>query len=105
MSLAKIAQTCGINANVLGNWMRLYERGKPAGAAPRGEPIEMPASPAFMAVQMDPAGAARPANAGLDVVVRLPNGVTVEVHGYNSDGTVTLIEALGRVRCSVSTNG
>jgi transposase len=105
ISLAKIARTCGINANVLSNWMRSHEHGKPtAGAVPCGEVIEMPA-PAFVEVQLESAATAPPAVAGLDVQVRLPNGVAVEMRGHDLDGALKLIEALGRVRCSVSTKG
>ena len=102
LPLAKIARICGINANVLSNWMRLHERGKPGGTAPRGEVIEM-ATPAFVAVQMPSTSAAQPVASGLDVQVRLPNGVTVELSGYDPGGAIRLIEALGRVRCSAST--
>ena len=104
LSLAKIARACGINANVLSNWMRLHERGKSGGAAPRGEVIEMPAQ-AFVAVEVASTAAARAETRGLDVQVRLPNGVTIALSGCDSDRTARLIEALGRVRCSASTKG
>lgn len=104
LSLAKIARACGINANVLSNWMRLHERGKSGGAAQRGEVIEIPA-PAFVAVEVESTAGARAETRGLDVQVRLPNGVTVALSGCDSDGAARLIEALGRVRCSASTKG
>lgn len=47
VSLAKIARTCGINANVLSNWLRQHERGKGGAVAARGDVIEMPATSAF----------------------------------------------------------
>ena len=53
VSLAKIARTCGINANVLSNWVRQHERSECGTAAPQGEVIEMPAAPAFVAVHID----------------------------------------------------
>jgi len=53
VSLARIARTCGINANVLSNWVRLHERGKAGGASVSGDVIEMPAAPAFLAVQAE----------------------------------------------------
>ena len=105
LSLAKIARACGINANVLSNWMRLHERGKSGGAAPRGELIEMPTAPAFVAVEVESTAPAQAETRGLDVQVRLPNGVTVALSGCDSDGAARLIEALGRVRCSASTKG
>jgi transposase len=105
VSLARIARTCGINANVLSNWMRLHERDSAVGAPrPRGEVIEM-AAPAFVAVQVEAAPGVQPEPSGLDMQVRLPNGVTVDMHGHTPDGAIRLIEALGRLRCSASTKG
>ena len=101
VSLAKVARACGINANVLSNWVRLHERGNGAGAQSRGEVVEMPA-PAFVAVRMEPAPA-QPEESAMGVLVKLPNGVTVEMNGYDPDGAVRLIEALVRLRCSAST--
>jgi transposase len=104
VSLAKIARTCGINANVLSNWVRQHERGKCGAATPRGEVIEMPAASAFVAVQVDSAPPApAPVAPTLDVQVRLPNGATLDLHGADLDGVLKLIEGLGRLRCSAST--
>jgi transposase len=104
VSLAKIARTCGINANVLSNWVRQHERSKCGAAAPRGEVIEMPAASAFVAVQVDAAPPEPvPATPTLDVQVRLPNGATLDVRGADLDGLITLLEGLGRLRCSAST--
>ena len=106
VSLAKIARTCGINANVLSNWVRQHERSKCGAAAPQGEVIEMPAASDFVAVQIDspplpPTPA--PAAPALDVQVRLPNGATLDVRGADLDGAIKLLEGLGRLRCSGST--
>ena len=104
VSLAKIARTCGINANVLSNWVRQHERGKCGAAARQGEVIEMPAASAFVAVQVDSAPSApAPVAPALDVQVRLPNGAALDVHGADLDGVLKLIEGLGRLRCSAST--
>lgn len=107
VSLARIARTCGINANVLSNWVQQHERGKSGVAAPRGDVIEMPAASAFVAVQVDPVpsvpSAPAPAAAMLDVQVRLPNGATLDMRGADLDGVLRLIEGLGRLRCSAST--
>jgi len=106
VSLAKIARMCGINANVLSNWVRQHERSKCGAAAPHGEVIEMPAASAFVAVQFDspplpPASA--PVAPALDVQVRLPNGATLDVRGADLNGVIKLLEGLGRLRCSAST--
>lgn len=102
VSLAKIARTCGINANVLSNWLRQHERGKGGAVAARSDVIEMPATSAFVAVQVDSA-ASPPPPRPLDVQVRLPNGTTLDVRGADLDGVIKLIEGLGRLRCSAST--
>ena len=106
VSLAKIARTCGINANVLSNWVRQHERSKCGAAAPRGEVIEMPAASAFVAVQIDsalPTPTPAPVAPALDVQIRLPNGATLDMHGADLDGVIKLLEGLGRLRCSAST--
>jgi transposase len=104
VSLAKIARTCGINANVLSNWVRQHERVRCGAAVTRGDVIEMPSRSAFVAVQIDsvpPAPA--PAAPALGLQVRLANGTTLELHGTDLDGVLKLIDGLGRLRCSAST--
>src|SRR4249920_381574 len=105
VSLAKIARTCGINANVLSNWLRQHERGKGDAIAARSDVIEMPAASAFVAVQVDSAASPPPSRTvtPLDVQVRLPNGTTLDMRGADLDGVIKLIEGLGRLRCSAST--
>lgn len=108
VSLAKIARSCGINANVLSNWVRQHERGRCGAAVKRGDVIEMPSTSAFVAVQVDSvpsASAPAPASVApaLDVQVRLPNRATLDMRGADLDGVLKLIEGLGRLRCSVST--
>ena len=104
VSLAKIARTCGINANVLSNWVRQHERGKCGAAARQGEVIEMPAASAFVALDLDGiCSAPGPVAPALDVQVRLPNGAALDVHGADMDGVLRLIEGIGRLRCSAST--
>jgi transposase len=102
VSLAKVARTCGINANVLSNWLRQHERGKCGADVPRGDVIEMPSVSAFVAVQVDSAPPL-PAAAVLDVQIGLPNGTTLDMRGADLDGVLKLIEGLGRLRCSAST--
>lgn len=104
VSLAKIARTCGINVNVLSNWVRQHERGEGGAAARQGEVIEMPAASAFVAVQVDSVlPPPVPVAPTLDVQVRLPSGATLDVRGADLDGVIKLLEGLGRLRCSAST--
>jgi transposase len=94
VSLAKIARVCGINANVLSNWLRLHERARATTSAPSGDVVDMAASP-FVAVQLECA-AQEPA-ATLSMQVRLPNGVVVDMQGCELQQAGRLIEALGRL--------
>jgi transposase len=104
VSLAKIARTCGINANVLSNWVRQHERGECGAVARQGEVIEMPAASAFMAVQVNSAPPVPvPVAPTLDVQVRLPNGATLDVRCADLDDVLKLLDGLGRLRCSAST--
>ena len=103
VSMAKVAHKCGINANVLSNWVRLHERAKVGAVASRGQVVEMPA-PAFVPVQLE-ATAPQQASPTLNVQVRLPNGVVVDMQGCGLQQAGQLIEALGRMRCSASTKG
>jgi transposase len=104
VSLARIARLCGINANVLSNWVRQHERSKACTEAVRGDVIDMRAAPAFVAVAVNPAGSASPTPAPeLALHARLPNGVTLDLQLPDLDVAGRLIEVLGRLRCSVST--
>ena len=103
-SLARIARLCGINANVLSNWVRQFERGKAGAVAPSGDVIDLPSASAFVAVEVS--SAAPPASApptDLALRARLPNGVTLDMQVPDLDVAGRLIEALGRLRCSAST--
>ena len=101
VSLAKVARKCGINANVLSSWVRLHERAKATGPAASGEVVEMPA-PSFVPVQLESA-APEQLPSTVNVQVRLPNGVVVDMQGCELQHAGRLIEALGRLRCSAST--
>ena len=101
VSLAKIARACGMNANVLSNWIRQAEGGAGTAAATGGEVIDM-AVPAFVAMKVESPQGQAPMP-GWELQVRLPNGVSLDVRGHGMDGALKLIEALGRLRCSVST--
>jgi transposase len=75
------------------------------GAAPAasGEVVEMP-TPAFVPVQLE-ATAQEQAASPVNVQVRLPNGVVVDMQGCELQHAGRLIEALGRMRCCASAKG
>ncbi len=103
-SVSRLARECGVNANQVSRWLR--ERGqvrRPA-VGSRRAPVPAP----FVAVPVLPA----PVTAGspsdhvasaMSLQARLPNGVAVDLRGLDSRHVGGVIEALGRLRCSVST--
>jgi transposase len=97
ISMAKLARDCGINANLLNTWVRKHERkALAASAAVDAESV----SPVFVPVHIE---AAQPqGQASLQMQVRLPNGVVVDLGGCELPQACELIEALGRMRCSAS---
>ena len=104
VSLARIARLCGINANVLSNWVRQHERSKDGTASSRGDVIDIPQASAFVAVAVDPAAPPSPTpTLQWAVRARLPNGVTLDMQVPDLDSAGRLIEVLGRLRCSAST--
>jgi transposase len=103
-SLARIARLCGINANVLSNWVRQAERGTAGAVVPKADVIDLPAASAFVAVEVGSAAPPAPApTLELALRARLPNGVTLDMQAPDLDVAGRLIEALGRLRCSAST--
>lgn len=102
-SLAKVARACGVNANQLASWVRQYERSVAQNTPPSGEVVEAQASD-FVPVRVEPTepAAAEPV---VNLQARLPNGVVLDLRGCDLDQACSVIEALGRVRCSASTKG
>lgn len=103
-SVSRLARECGVNANQVCRWLR--ERGhvrRPRQATSRA--VSTPT--AFIAVPV--VSAAAPAEERLVAMVqlqaRLPNGVAIELGGIDVRHVGAVIEALGRLRCSVSTKG
>jgi transposase len=103
-SVSRLARECGVNANQVCRWLR--ERGhvrRPRQATSRA----VSTAAAFVAVPV--VSAAVPAQEGLATVAqlqaRLPNGVAIELGGIDARHVGAVIEALGRLRCSVLTKG
>jgi transposase len=101
-SVSRLARQCGVNANQLSRWVREHsQRGQRAVAVSRA-PRE-----AFVAVPIE-AAAPMPTNdsptaARMHLHARLPNGVVFDLRELDPRHAHVVIEALGRVRCSVST--
>ena len=102
MSIAKLARECGVNANQVNSWIRLHER-KMAKDRSSNEEVLIPA-PAFVPVHIDAAPAtSAQAPVSMDMQARLPNGVVIDLRGCDVQQVSSLIEILGRLRCSTST--
>lgn len=104
-SVSRLARECGVNANQVSRWLR--ERGQGRRATGVNE-MPQPASTAFVAVPVLPELQATPTRdevvaISISVQARLPNGVSVDLGGVEPRRLGEVIEALGRVRCSVST--
>lgn len=103
VSVAKVARACGINASQLGNWVRQHERARVEAAATDHAVVEKVQTvfvPAHIESAMSPS--IEPA---LELQVRLPNGVVIELRCADMQQASKLVEALGRLRCSASTKG
>ncbi len=104
VSVSRLARECGVNANQLSRWVREYSQ-----RLQRSLTVPPAASPGFVSVQieapssMPAAPVDAPATVRLGLQARLPNGVVVELRECDLRQAAEVIEALGRVRCSVST--
>jgi len=105
VSVTKAARQCGVNANQLSTWIRVQQQASsPASAAPGEVIATAPATFVPVQIQQPPRTLARQ-DALLDLTARLPNGVAVDLRACDLEQAHRLIEALGRLRCSASTNG
>lgn len=103
---ADICFLANINANLVATWLRKRE-------AARADVVDVGADPvaaAFIAVPMaavahEPAQPTQPCAPPMTLQARLPNGVSLELQGTDAQHIATLIESLGRLRCSASTKG
>ena len=106
-SVSRLARECGVNANQVSRWLREHGHGS---RARKTVASVVPAPAAFVAVSMQPAPpiGARSGDAiaaVMDVQARLPNGVAIDLRGVQLRHVGEVVEALGRLRCSASTNG
>jgi transposase len=99
-SVSSLARSCGVNANQLSRWLRedgeRHRHGRAAGAET--------AAAVFVPITVDAARAAG-ATSTIALQARLPNGVMVDLQCSDHEQAGRMIEFLGRLRCSASTNG
>ena len=101
-SVSRLARQCGVNANQLSRWVREHsqrrQRAVAVSPARREAFVEVPIEAAAPTATNDSSTAAR-----LCLHARLPNGVVFDLREIDLRHAHVVIEALGRVRCSVST--
>jgi transposase len=103
-SVSRLARECGVNANQVGRWLRERGQGRRrvavASSAPTPAPfvaVSVLPAPASPDVEVDDVGTA------MSLQARLPNGVAVDLRDVDPRHVGAVLEALGRLRCSVST--
>ena len=113
VSVSRLAREVGINANQLSRWLREHgqRRQRAVAVSPDREAfvpvsIEAPAPmpmPMPMPMPIPMASGDSPAVVRMCMQARLPNGVVVDLRECDLRHAGEVIEALGRIRCSVST--
>jgi transposase len=104
VSVSRLARECGINANQLSRWVREHSQRRQRAVSLSPAPRE-----AFVAVAIESSAPMPTATGNSPAAVRtwlqarLPNGVVVDLRECAVPQMAEVIEALGRVRCSVST--
>jgi transposase len=103
-SVSKLARDCDLNANQLSRWIREHQHGRHRAV------VASPARTREAFVELPVVAAARngsdeESSVAMSVQAWLPNGVVVEVRGVEPRQAGSLIEVLGRLRCSASTKG
>ena len=104
VSVSRLARECGINANQLSRWVREHsERRQRAVAVSPASAEEFVAVPIQAAAPPPTAASDSLAVVRMCLQARLPNGVVIDLRECDPRQVSEVIEALGRVRCSVST--
>ncbi len=103
-SVSRLARECGVNANQVGRWLREHGQGRRRVAVAS----DAAAPAAFVAVSVLPAPASPDVQVddvatSMSLQARLPNGVAVDLRDVDPRHVGAVLEALGRLRCSAST--
>ena len=103
-SVSRLARECGVNANQLSRWVREHSQRRQRAVAVSPAPRDaFAAVPIEAAVPIPTATNDSRSTARMCLQARLPNGVVIDLRECDLRQAGGVIEALGRVRCSVST--
>jgi transposase len=101
-SVSRLARECGVNANQLSRWVREHNERRQRAVA-----VSATRREAFVALPIEAATPTAtndsPTVSLLCMQARLPNGVVFDLRELDPRHAGVVVEALGRVRCSVST--
>ncbi len=105
VSVARLARECGVNANQVSRWLR--ERGQQRKRAAVSRSVQV--APPFVEVPVRSVPAERATlevdeACNMKLQARLPNGITVELCSVGLHQLAEVLQTLGRLTCSVSTN-
>jgi transposase-like protein len=98
-SVAKVAQTYGVNPNQLHNWMRLHSKERLVASAASHQEVQENQS-AFIPVVTVPVVAVSQV---MKLDITLANGVRVAIGDLSRDDALALFPLLASLPCSVST--
>ena len=106
-SVSRLARQCGINANQLSRWVRehneRHQRSVVANASAHEVFVAVPVAVPTPTCPTMPAAVENAQTERMNLQARLPNGVVFDLRELDVQQAGVVIEALGRVRCSVST--
>lgn len=100
VSVAKLALTHGVNANLLRNWVSKHQRQLSAGSSM----LPSAATPAPF-IQVVPISAQQPPIAAQELTAQLPNGVRLEWSALPADQLAQVLRLLSTLPCSESIPG
>jgi transposase len=104
VSVTRLARDCGVNANQLSTWVRERQRLECATSGQHNVVVDA-ALPAFVPVLVQQQATQEEPVMRLALHARLPNGVTLDLREIELRHVGEVVDALGRMRCSVSTKG
>ncbi|MEJ2801443.1 transposase [Comamonadaceae bacterium PP-2] len=116
-SIARLARECGINANPLSRWIREhYQRIRQPPATTNAAALTPVSAPsAFVALAIEPSPPVVPVEAvarptppsahAMQLQATLPNGIVIDLSSCERAALSAVLDILGGLRCSVSTNG
>lgn len=100
VSVAKLALTHGVNANLLRTWMTKHQRQLLSGSSRQGSaPMPKPFIPVV------PVSVQQPLSAPPELAAQLPNGVRVEWSALPAEQLALVLRLLTSLPCSESTRG